>query len=275
MSGAAQRFDSSMAAWRQWQQAPWGRLRFALAEANLLRHLDGLGDGPLRILDLAGGDGGDAVRLAARGHRVTLVDLAPGMLAAAGERAEAAGVADRVTRVRARVEELPREIASGGWDVVLCHNVLQYARDSDAAEEMLAAAVAPLREGGVLSVMAVNRHSAPLVAAVRGLDPAAALAALDRDRAEGRTFGTAMTLYTAEEIASRLEDLGCPGAAHYGIRSVSDYITDDERKHDPAFYADLERLELALTDRPAHRHTARLFQLITRRGPGAGPVRAG
>ncbi|URN11416.1 hypothetical protein LUW77_03825 [Streptomyces radiopugnans] len=54
MSGAAQRFDSSMAAWRQWQQAPWGRLRFTLAEANLLRHLDGLGDGPLRILDLAG-----------------------------------------------------------------------------------------------------------------------------------------------------------------------------------------------------------------------------
>lgn len=79
-----------MAAWRQWQQAPWGRLRFTLAEANLLRHLDGLGDGPLRILDLAGGDGGDAVRLAARGHRVTVVDLAPGMLAAAGERAAAA-----------------------------------------------------------------------------------------------------------------------------------------------------------------------------------------
>ncbi|MFP8939981.1 methyltransferase domain-containing protein [Streptomyces fenghuangensis] len=275
MSGAARRFDSSMAAWRQWQQAPWGRLRFTLAEANLLRHLDGLGDGPLRILDLAGGDGGDAVRLAVRGHRVTVVDLAPGMLAAAGERAEAAGVADRVTRVRARVEELPREIASGGWDVVLCHNVLQYAESPAAAEEMLAAAVAPLREGGVLSVMAVNRHSAPLVAAVRELDPAAALAALDRDRADGRTFGTDMTLYTAEEIASRLEDLGCPGAAHYGIRSVSDYITDDERKYDPAFYADLERLELAVTDRPAYRHTARLFQLIARREPGAGPVRAG
>ncbi|WP_093849452.1 methyltransferase domain-containing protein [Streptomyces pini] len=275
MSGAAQRFDSSMAAWRQWQQAPWGRLRFTLAEANLLRHLDGLGHGPLRILDLAGGDGGDAVRLAARGHRVTVVDLAPGMLAAAEERAAAAGVADRVTCVRARVEELPREIASGGWDAVLCHNLLQYAEDPDAAQEVLAAAVAPLREGGVLSVMAVNRHSAPMVAAVRELDPAAALAALGRDRADGRTFGTTMTLYTAGEIASRLEGLGCPGAAHYGIRSVSDYITDDERKHDPAFYADLERLELALTDRPAYRHTARLFQLIARRAPGAGPVRAG
>ncbi|WP_436988943.1 methyltransferase domain-containing protein [Streptomyces sp. enrichment culture] len=275
MSGAAQRFDSSMAAWRQWQQAPWGRLRFTLAEANLLRHLDGLGDGPLRILDLAGGDGGDAVRLAARGHRVTVVDCAPGMLAAAGERAEAAGVADRVTRVRARIEELPQDIASGGWDVVLCHNVLQYADRPDTAAGMLAAAVAPLREGGVVSVMAVNRHSAPLVAAVRELDPAAALAALDRDRADGRTFGTAMLLHTAEEIASRLDGLGCPGAAHYGIRSISDYITDDERKHDPAFYADLERLELAVTDRPAYRHTARLFQLIARREPGAGPVRAG
>lgn len=266
-----------MAAWRQWQQAPWGRLRFTLAEADLLRHLGGLGDGPLRILDLAGGDGGDAVRLAARGRRVTVVDLAPGMLAVAEGRAGAAGVADPVTCVRARAEELPREIASGGWDAVLCHNLPPYAEVPAAAEEILAAAVAPLREGGVLSVMAVNRHCAPPVAAVRELDPAAALAALGRDRADGRTFGTGMTLYIAEEIASRLEGLGCPGAAHYGIRSVSDYITDDERKHAPAFYAGPERLELALTDRPAHRHAGRLFQLIAPREPAepAPPARPG
>ncbi|MDG9705695.1 hypothetical protein [Streptomyces sp. DH37] len=139
----------------------------------------------------------------------------------------------------------------------------------DHAPAMPAAAVAPLREGGVLSVMAVNRHSAPLVAAVRGLGPAAAPAALDRDRADGRTFGTTMALYTAEEIASLPDGLGCPRADRYGIRSVCDHIADDERKHDPAFHADLERLEPAVTDRPAHRHTARLYQLAARRGTAA------
>ncbi|MDG9705694.1 hypothetical protein [Streptomyces sp. DH37] len=34
---------------------PPGRPRFALAEADLLRHPDRLGGGSLRILDLAGG----------------------------------------------------------------------------------------------------------------------------------------------------------------------------------------------------------------------------
>ncbi|MFF7644413.1 hypothetical protein [Streptomyces canus] len=84
MPEAAEKFDIAMAAWQEWQDAPWGRLRHAIAEANLARHLGGDG-GPLRILDLAGGDGGDAVRLAARGRHVTIVDYAPAMLAAATE----------------------------------------------------------------------------------------------------------------------------------------------------------------------------------------------
>ncbi|AJF64296.1 hypothetical protein [Streptomyces vietnamensis] len=68
MAQDPEKFDTAMATWQEWQEAPWGRLRYTLAEANLLRHLDegpgggeGPGDGPLRILDLAGGDGGDAL----------------------------------------------------------------------------------------------------------------------------------------------------------------------------------------------------------------------
>lgn len=74
-------------------------------------------------------------------------------------------------------------------------------------------------------------------------------------------FDTALTLHTAEEIIPALESLGCRDVQHYGIRSFCDYITDDARKHDPAFYADLERLELAATARAPFMHTARLFQL--------------
>jgi S-adenosylmethionine-dependent methyltransferase len=92
--------------------APWGRLRYAIAEANLARHLDGLGEGPLRILDLGGGDGGDAIRLAARGHHVTIADYAPAMLAAAAERASAHGLTDSVTCVQADVSDLPRDLTA-------------------------------------------------------------------------------------------------------------------------------------------------------------------
>ena len=114
----------------------------------------------------------------------------------------------------------------------------------------------------MVSVMAINRHSAPLTIAVRDMDPAAALAALDIDQVRTETFNSALTLHTAEEIISVLQNLGCRDVSHYGIRSFCDYITDEEGKQDPAFYVDLERFELAATARPPYMHIARLFQLI-------------
>ncbi|MFE0649949.1 class I SAM-dependent methyltransferase [Streptomyces sp. NPDC059534] len=265
MAENPEKFDTATAAWREWQDAPWGRLRYTLAEANLMRHLDdGPGGGPLRVLDLAGGDGGDALRLAARGHHVTVVDHAPAMLAAAEARAAGSGLPERVTCVLADVHALPAEIADGGFDVVLCHNLLQYVDDVPGT---LATAIAPLKEGGLLSVMAMNRHSAPLNVAVRQLDPAAALAALDTDRLRTEMFDSDLTLHTAEEIIPALEAHGCRDVHHYGIRSFCDYLTDDARKYDPAYYADLERLELATTARVPYMHTARLFQLTARKRP--------
>lgn len=247
-----------MAGWQEWQDAPWGRLRYAIAEANLLRHLGGLGDGPLRILDLAGGDGADAMRLARREHHVTIVDHASAMLATATERAAAGGLSERITCVQADVTALPAGLAQGEFDVVLCHNLLQYVDDVPGT---LATALAPLRRGGLFSVMAINRHSTALSIAVRAMDPVAALAALDADQGRTQMFDSALTLHAAEEIIPVLRRLGCRDVRHYGIRSFCDYITDDARKHDPAFYADLERLELAATARPPYTHTARLFQL--------------
>ncbi|WP_033951571.1 bifunctional 2-polyprenyl-6-hydroxyphenol methylase/3-demethylubiquinol 3-O-methyltransferase UbiG [Streptomyces sp. CNQ431] len=258
MPEAPEKFNTAMTTWQEWQDAPWGRLRYALAEANLLRHLDGLGGEPLRILDLAGGDGGDAIRLAARGHHVTIADYAPPMLAAAAERAAADGLTELITCVEADATDLPLDLTEGQFDVVLCHNLLQYVDD---VPDTLTAALAPLKPGGLFSVMAINRHSAPLNIAVREMDPAAALAALDTDQARTQMFNSALTLHTAEELIPTLQNLGCRGIAHYGIRSFCDYITDDARKHEPAFYADLERLELATTARPPYMHTARLFQL--------------
>ncbi len=239
-----------MTAWRQWRESPWGRLRYALAEANLTRHL---GPDPLRVLDLAGGDGGDAIPLAVRGHDVTIVDRSADMLAAAADHAAAADVS--VTLVEADVADHGLD----GFDVVLCHNLVQYADDATAC---LATALAPLRAGGLLSVMAVNRHSAPLLAAIRDTDPVSALAALETDQARTVTFDTTVTLHTAEDLGDRLSALGCPVTGHYGIRAFCDYIADDQSKSEPTFYAELERLELAVTARPPYPHFARLFQLV-------------
>ncbi|MDT0467377.1 class I SAM-dependent methyltransferase [Streptomyces gibsoniae] len=262
MPEAVEKFNAIVSAWKEWQDAPWGRLRYAFGEANLRRHFGDLADGPLRVFDLAGGDGGDAVRLAARGHHVTIVDYAPAMLAAATERADAGGLAELITCVQADVHALPADLAAGEFDVVLCRNLLQYVED---VRQTLDLALGPLRPGGLYSVMAINKHAAPLTVAVRQMDLAAAVAALDSDQAQTQIFDSALALHTAEEITLVLEELGCREVRHYGIRNVCDYIADDARKHDPAFYDDLERVELAMTARHPYMHTARAFQLIARK----------
>ncbi|WP_132125507.1 class I SAM-dependent methyltransferase [Actinocrispum wychmicini] len=190
MTHTPETFANALTAWQQWQESPWGRLRYTLAAANLDRHIAAQGD----ILDLAGADGGDSIPLARQGHRVTIADFTPDMLAAAQQRAQAAGV--DITCVESDATDLPDDI--GDYDVVLCHNLLQYQTDPVPT---LKAAVNKLRPNGLLSVMAFNRHAAPLVAA------------------DSPTFNAKITLYTADEISAVLADLGCSVIGHYGIRS--------------------------------------------------------
>ncbi|MFI1814591.1 methyltransferase domain-containing protein [Streptomyces sp. NPDC020422] len=255
------KFDTAVPVWQEWQEAPWGRLRYAVAEADLGRHIEDRR--PLRVLDLGGGDGGDAVRLAARGHRVTVVDYAPGMLATAARRADEAGVGDRVTCVEADVAALPGDLADGGFDLVLCHGVLPYTPDTEGT---LGVALGALRAGGLVSVIAMNRHSEPLRAAVRTMDPEAVLAALDADGVHSEMFASELRLHTAEEVGGVLRALGCGEVHHYGIRVFCDYIPDDAPKYDPDYYARLERLEIETAGRDPYRHTARLLHLIGRKG---------
>ncbi|WP_141975754.1 class I SAM-dependent methyltransferase [Saccharothrix saharensis] len=105
---------------RAWQQAPWGRLRCTRANATLARHLP---SPPATVLDLAGGDGADALRVARQGHEVTVLDRSAGMPAEA-ERA----FADAGLPVRPDLADLPGA-APGPYDVVPAHNVIQHRPD--------------------------------------------------------------------------------------------------------------------------------------------------
>lgn len=254
-------FDEAISAWRQWQDAPWGRLRYALAAANLARHLDVAlpGGEPGRVLDVAGGNGVEAVRLATAGHRVTLVDYSAQMLSAARELARKAGVSDRVTIIESDVAKLADQLDGAEHDVVLCHNLLPYVTDVPGT---LKTCLDALRPGGLLSIISANAYSEPLRVAVREQDPSAALDALNSPVRTTKTFGAPTMPRTADEVAEHLDELGARIAGHYGIRSVCDYMADDERKYDGSFYAELERLEMALSDRLPYKLTARLFHLI-------------
>lgn len=248
-------FETQLDHLQQWHLSPLERLRHTLTEANLARHL---GQEPARVLDVAGGNGMAAVRLAAAGHEVTVLDPAGAMLRAAIHAAEAHGVADRLHVVQAAAHDAPEVFTDPEFDLVLCHNLLHYAESPDERRAVLAAIMAPLRPGGLLSVLGPNEDFGPAQAVLRDRAPALALRALDDTGDEWSTPGT------VGEVVATLADLGMAEIVRYGVRCVSDLVAEEDAA-DPAFMADLEQLELALSNRMPHLLTARYYHLVARR----------
>ncbi len=258
-------FDNHAESWRTYVQTPWARVRYSLVAEVLDEHLEALegGSASARILDFGGGDGQDAVRLAARGHRVTILDTSVAMLEEARSRAAAAGAADQLRLVHGGVEQLTSAVAAGdAYDLVLCHFVIQYVADPASLVVALSSAVRP---GGLLTLMAPNPASDVLARAVRDLDPAGALALLDAPTVKAVTFEQHVARIDAHTGRQLLEHAGCAVLEHYGIRAVIDLIADDAAKHDALCFQQIQRLERAVCRRSPYRDVARAWLLVARK----------
>ncbi len=107
-----------------------------------------------RALDVAGGNGRDAIWLAARGLDTTVVDVSDGALDLA--RAEAANREVQLTCVHADLRS--GGLPSGQWDLILCSHYLQ--------RDLFPVMVGSLAEGGVLAcaiatVRNLEHHARP------------------------------------------------------------------------------------------------------------------
>lgn len=247
-----------MAQWRAFRATPWGRLRFLIVAHSLGTSIARLGGGRWRILDVGGGDGGDALPLALDGHDVTVLDPSAPMLAKLAEDAAEAGVVDRVRGRQGDIDAIAG-LEGEPFDLVLCHFVLQYL---DSLDGPLAALLRAVRPGGHLSLIAPNQPGAVLAKAARGVDPAGALALLDAETARTVTFEHAVRRIDAETAITALEAAGCAVVARFGGRIINDVLPDSAPKADPAFFADLLRLELALCDREPYLRTGMFWQVL-------------
>jgi ubiquinone/menaquinone biosynthesis C-methylase UbiE len=75
-------------------------------------------DRAIRVLDAGGGSGVYGLRMAERGHHVTVLDLSPGMLAKARERFAQAGLLRQAQFREGNILELP--FADAEFDLVFC-----------------------------------------------------------------------------------------------------------------------------------------------------------
>jgi len=256
---SADAFAKKLEFFKEHQITPWGRLRYSLAAANLKRHIPGTN---LSILDAGGGNGLEAVDLASRGHKVVLLDYSAEMLAEARTNAQNSRLTEAIQFAQGDVASIPRLFPKAEFDVVLCHNVLQYVDNLDPALQALSHAVKPQ---GFISIICINRYSESYRLALQELNLSAAYAALDANVIVSKVFDAPMHVYAAEDLRAPLEKAGCSIAGQYGIRCVNDYIRDNEIKNDPVFFAEMEKLEYAMSDKFPYYLVARSFHIVAQK----------
>jgi S-adenosylmethionine-dependent methyltransferase len=207
---------------------------------------------PLRVLDVGGGSGMFAVPLARLGHDVTVVDPSADALATLRRRADTAGVGERVSGVQGDGDLLHEVLpgAGDGYDLALCHWVLEVVDDPAVTLREIAGA---LRPGGQVSIAAANRAGAVLARALSG-HPVEALGLFSNSDPSRRRFSPA-------ELLALVEGAGLRPGSWRGVAVVAD-VLDAASGADPAA---VRALELALSDSSPYRDVATGLHVLAAR----------
>ncbi len=217
-------------------------MRTAVVWEACRRHLEAGGPGQT-VLDIGGGTGGFAVRVAELGHHVAVIDPSPDALAALDRRARERGVEALVTGRQGDLASVSDMVSAGTADLVLCHGVLGLVDDAGGA---LAVIAGLLRPGGALSLLVGQRHAAVLGRAMAG-HFAEALELLDPSPAPD-----AERRFTAEEIRRLLSEGGFDVVAMHAVRVFTDLVPSALLDLEPRAVDGLLDLERAVADRPEY-----------------------
>lgn len=231
-----------------------GSVRTAVVWDALEQVLSGA---PRDVVDIGGGTGGFAVRVAGAGHRVTVVDPSPDALAALARRAREVGV--DVVGHQGDVSGLLDVVGPDSADVVLCHGLLEVVDAADA----LATIRKVLRPGGTASILVAQRHAAVVARAMAG-HLHQALSLLDGEDPVERGGGRAgpTRRFTATEITTLVEQAGFAVSAVHAVRVFTDLVPGSLLDQEPGAAAALAELERAVAERPEYLPLATQVHLL-------------
>jgi S-adenosylmethionine-dependent methyltransferase len=259
-----ERFRTGAAKYAAYLETPDGQLRADLAFANLQDFLP-QAPWPLLALDLGCGTGAIATRLARLGHHVTLLDASLPMLDLAKRAARDAGVTEKIVLKHGDAAQFSNLFQDASFDVILCHNILEYVDDPCA---VLRSAARALRgPSSVISVLVRNQAGEVLKAAIKDGDLAATEHCLTAEWAQESLYGGRARLFTVESLQAMLQESSLAVTADRGVRVISDYLPPRvPRNHE---YGRILELERKLGRRPEFAAVARYTHYLAYR---AGPV---
>jgi S-adenosylmethionine-dependent methyltransferase len=228
--------------------------RTAVVWDDLATVLDG---SRLDVVDIGGGTGVSAVRVAELGHRVTVVDPSPDALAALARRAREVGV--EVAGQQGDLTSLLDLVDPGSADLVLCHGVLEVVEDPAAA---LAAIAGVLRPGGTLSLLVAQRHASVIARAMAGHFTQALELLSDAPAGPpGRTGHR----YTADEATALVAAAGFELSSVRGVRIFADLVPGSLLDLEAGATAALLELERAVAERVEYLPLATQLHLVASR----------
>ncbi|MEU9163760.1 methyltransferase [Streptomyces sp. NPDC048424] len=222
------------------------------------RRVKATGRDVLDVLDTGGGTGKFAVPVARLGHRVTVVDPSPNALFGLERRVSEAGVADLVRGVQGDAQGLLDVVERDAYDVVLCHGVLEYVDDP---AEGVANAVAALRPGGTLSLLAAGLGGAVLARALAGHFTEARTALTDPAGRWG-SGDPVPRRFTAEQLSELVGGSGLAVGAVHGVRIFADLVPGVLVDTEPGAVEALLRLEEAAAELPAFHAVATQLHVL-------------
>jgi len=259
-----ERFRAGAAKYAAYLQTPEGRLRVDLAFANLQEFLQ-QATRSLRALDLGCGTGAIGVRLARLGLHVTLLDPSLPMLDFAERAAREAGVTERIALEHGDASQLATLFPAASFDLILCHNVLEFVEDPCA---VLRTAARALRDSsGMISILVRNRPGEVLKAAILNGDLAAAERNLTAEWGDESLYEGRVRLFTAVSLQAMLLESSLVVTAERGVRVLSDYLPSTVSRTDE--YERIFELERELGRRAEFAAVARYTHCLAHR---AGPV---
>ena len=259
-----ERFRAGAAKYAAYLQTPEGRLRVDLAFANLQEFLP-QATRSLRALNLGCGTGATGVRLARFGLHVTLLDPSLPMLDFAERAAREAGVIQRIALEHGDASQLATLFPAASFDLILCHNVLEFAEDPIA---VLGTAARALRDSSsMISALVRNRPGEVLKAALLNGDLAAAQRNLTAEWGDESLYEGRVRLFTAASLQAMLLESSLAVTAERGVRVLSDYLPSTVSRTDE--YERIFELERELGRRAEFAAVARYTHCLAHR---AGPV---
>jgi S-adenosylmethionine-dependent methyltransferase len=257
-----ERFQSGAQDYAAYLETPEGRLRSDLAFANLEDFLPRRqAMKSLSALDVGCGTGVTGIRLARLGIHVTLLDSSQSMLDIAKRAAQESGVIGNVTLRHGDAAQPGSLFPAASFDVILCHNTLEYVDDPMV---VLRAAAGALRDScAILSILVRNRAGEVLKAAIQGGDLAAAERNLTAEWGQEPLYGGKVRLFSPDSLQAMLEAVSLAPIAERGVRVLTDYLPPQISRS--AEYGRIFELERKLGTRPDCAAVARYTHCLARR----------